>query len=88
MDPIQSLNRNALAQYLVMVNQARTPELTVKVIRDALSDKDVYAFGELYAKQQVQDLSKSDGRLWLEILKIFMWGTYADYEREHTVTGT
>lgn len=56
--------------------------MVVKVIKDALSDAKLVAFSELYEKKQVQALKDSEAKIWLEILEIFMWGKFEDYDGE------
>lgn len=80
MDPLQSANRNAASQYLFLLDQSRNDDMVVKVIKDALSDTKVIAFAELYEKKQVQALKGGSSKIWLDVLEIFMWGKYEDYD--------
>jgi len=46
-----------------------------------LKDPHIFVFGELLALQNVQELEKNpDTRPWLEVLRIFAYGTYKDYK--------
>jgi len=53
----------------------------VSVIKSVLKDPYIFVFGELLALPNVQELEKnSEHRPWLEVLRIFAYGTYKDYK--------
>jgi len=50
------------------------------VIQQALREPRVFVFGELLAEPNVQELEGTEFKPWLDLLKVFAYGTYADYK--------
>jgi len=55
---------------------------TVQIIKEVLKNPNIFVFGELLALQSVQELEKTEQRQWLDLLRLFAYGTYSDYKRE------
>jgi len=71
---------DALEGWETVAKSASGPAL-VGVIKSVLKDPHIFVFGELLALQNVQELEKNpDTRPWLEVLRIFAYGTYKDYK--------
>jgi len=51
------------------------------VIQQALREPRVFVFGELLAEPNVQELEGTEFKPWLDLLKVFAYGTYADYKK-------
>jgi len=76
----QKVGADALEGYEMLAKQASGTAL-VGVIKSVLKDPHIFVFGELLSLQSVQDLEKNpDTRPWLEVLRIFAYGTYKDYK--------
>eukprot|EP00823_Brevimastigomonas_motovehiculus_P008004 TRINITY_DN71_c2_g3_i1.p1 TRINITY_DN71_c2_g3~~TRINITY_DN71_c2_g3_i1.p1 ORF type:complete len:281 (-),score=43.57 TRINITY_DN71_c2_g3_i1:348-1190(-) len=53
---------------------------TVKIIGEILSDPSLFVFGEWLDLKSIQDLSSTQHKPHLELLKLFAYGTYGDYK--------
>jgi COP9 signalosome complex subunit 7 len=63
---------------LVQTNKGKACQM---VIQQVLKDPKIYVFGELLSEPNVQELEKmADLKPWLDLLKIFAYGTYQDYK--------
>ena len=71
---------NALAPYLALSSNARTPAAAVDLIHQAIQDPSTYIFAELLQTPQIQAL-RSDATYSTRLtqLEIFSWGTWHDY---------
>lgn len=68
-----------LNQYLLLAKSAKG-KACAAVISQALSAQSVYVFGELLEMPNVQQLEGTEDKKSLDLLKIFAYGTYADYK--------
>jgi len=60
---------------------------TVMIIGKVLKDPSIFVFGELLALPSVQDLDKTaEHKPWLDVLKLFAYGTYNDYKAKSKET--
>eukprot|EP01114_Cavostelium_apophysatum_P019874 TRINITY_DN6516_c0_g1_i1.p2 TRINITY_DN6516_c0_g1~~TRINITY_DN6516_c0_g1_i1.p2 ORF type:complete len:280 (+),score=73.07 TRINITY_DN6516_c0_g1_i1:30-842(+) len=73
----------ALQTYLVLAKNSKGKACTA-VIQQALSAPNVFVFGELLENPNVQQLAGTEDAKYLELLKIFAYGTYADYKNNST----
>jgi len=67
----------ALQTYVQLAKNAKGKG-AVAVIQQALSAPNVYVFGELMEMQGIQQLAGTEDAPYLELLKIFAYGTYAE----------
>eukprot|EP00808_Paulinella_micropora_P026545 g82301.t1 len=75
-DPMQD---SASEGFVTLLASAKG-EQCVMVLKQALKDPRIYVFGELVDHPNVQALAaKPNTAQWLELLKIFAYGTYRDY---------
>jgi len=51
----------------------------VEVIKQVLKHPQIFVFGELLDAPNIKDLATSSFKPWLELLRVFAYGTYADY---------
>jgi len=54
----------------------------VMVIQQVLSHSSIFVFGELLDQPNVKDLANSPHKQHLELLRLFAYGTYADYKAQ------
>jgi len=65
---------------LVQTNKGKACQM---VIAQVLKDPKIYVFGELLSEPNVQELDKMpDLKPWLDLLRIFAYGTYGDYKTQ------
>jgi len=71
---------NALEQFLALSKSASSPRAAADLIIRATSHPNTFVFAELLCTPQIQSLSSSpEYQSHLTLLKIFSYGTYADY---------
>jgi len=70
---------SSLQQYLILAKSSKGKAVTA-LIQQALSAPNVYVFGELLEMPHVQQLAETEDKKFLDLLKIFAYGTYADYK--------
>src|SRR5690348_4447324 len=82
---------DALEGYETLLKNAKGSS-AVMIIQQALKDPKVYVFGELIDSPNVQEVSaifnvlllqlakSAEHKQWLDLLKIFAYGTYSDYK--------
>ncbi|KAJ5037376.1 uncharacterized protein L3040_007552 [Drepanopeziza brunnea f. sp. 'multigermtubi'] len=71
---------NALAPFLALTKTANSPRAAANLIESATSAPNTFIFAELLQAPNIQALSSSpDHAPSLALLKIFSYGTYADY---------
>lgn len=70
-----------LEQFLLLSKTARGPAVS-ELIRQALDAPGVYVFGELLETECVKELASSgeESAKYVQLLKLFAYGTYADYK--------
>ena len=77
----QTRSLNALEPYIALSKNARTPAAAAELITNATSDPSTYTFVELLQTPNIQSLaSDSTHAPYLDLLKIFAWGTWTDYK--------
>jgi len=70
----------ALEQYLILANGARG-RAAVALVQQAISNPHLFHFGELIDHENIAALDGSaETKGWLDLLKIFAFGTYAEYK--------
>lgn len=69
----------ALQQYLILAKNSKGKAAAAN-INQVLSAPNVFVFGELLDLQNVQQLAETEDKKSLDLLKIFAYGTYADYK--------
>lgn len=68
-----------LNQFVILAKSAQGKALE-SLVKQALEHSAIFVFGELLDAPNIQDLAKSpDGSKFLELLRIFAYGTYSDY---------
>ncbi|KAI1815533.1 PCI domain-containing protein [Poronia punctata] len=76
----QSKALNALEPFLTLTKSATAPRAAADLVARATSHPNTYVFAELLHTPQIQALSNSpEYGSYLNLLKIFSYGTYADY---------
>jgi len=70
---------NALQTYVLLSKNAKAKACTA-VIQQALSAPNVFVFGELLEMPTVQQLAGTEDSKYLDLLKIFAYGTYSEYK--------
>lgn len=69
-----------LAQFVILA-QSQTGKAVEALVKQALEHSAIFVFGELIDCPSVQALGQSpDGQKLLELLQIFAYGTYSDYQ--------
>ncbi|KAJ6242626.1 cop9 signalosome complex subunit 7 [Anaeramoeba flamelloides] len=53
----------------------------VSIIKRAINSKHLFVFGEILNRENVQKLKKTDDKKWVELLEIFAFGTFQDYQK-------
>lgn len=71
----------ALEGCCVLARSQQDPTQTALIIRQVLKHPEIYVFGELLSVKSVQELSGTDQQLWLDVLKVFAYGTWLDYKQ-------
>ncbi|KAK8908518.1 hypothetical protein ACHAPF_000437 [Botrytis cinerea] len=79
MEQIKALN--ALEPFLALTKSATSPRAAIDLITRATDAPGTYIFTELLLTPQIQALSTAppEQAVYLSLLKIFSYGTYADY---------
>jgi len=73
--------RTAALEGFVTLVQSSKGKACQMVISQVLRDPKIYVFGELLSEPNVQELDKMpDLKPWLDLLRIFAYGTYSDYK--------
>lgn len=70
----------ALEQFCLLAKSAGGGRAVVGVVQQALNAKRVFVFGELLAMPTVQALKGTEHGAHLDLLEIFAYGTYADWQ--------
>jgi len=70
---------SSLQPYVALAKTQKGKQISA-VIQQALSAANVLVFGELLEMPNVQALAGTDDNKFLELLKIFAYGTYGDYK--------
>ena len=74
------MEETALEQVLILANSARG-RAAVALIQQAISNPQLFHFGELIDHENIGALDASpDTKPWLDLLKLFAFGTYAEYK--------
>jgi len=73
----------ALQAYVSLAKNSKGKSV-VAAIQQALSASNVFVFSELLELPSVQALAGTEDAKYLELLKIFAYGTYADYKNAKT----
>jgi len=74
-------DRAAALEGFVTLVQGSKGKACQMVIAQTLRTQNIYVFGELLSEPNVQELdSQPELRPWLDLLKIFAYGTYSDYK--------
>jgi len=69
----------ALQQFLSMAKNSKG-KAAVAMIMQLLSAPNVLVFGEILEMPHIQQLAETEDKKYLELLKIFAYGTYAEYK--------
>jgi len=69
----------ALQQYVIMSKNTKGKACTA-LIQQALGAPNVYVFGELLEMPNIQQLAGTEEKKYLDLLKIFAYGTFTDYK--------
>lgn len=72
---------NPQEQYLLLAKTAKGPA-AVQLIKQILEAPGVFVFGEFLDAPNIIELQHGDHRPYLELLKIFAFGTFADYKSQ------
>jgi len=68
----------ALQTFVTLAKNAKGKQC-IAIIQQALSANNVFVFGELLEMPNMQQLSGTEDAKFLELLKIFAYGTYSEY---------
>jgi len=74
------LTEGTALQPFVLLCKNSKGKAAAALIQQALSAPNVYVFGELLEHPNIQQLAETEDAKYLELLKIFAYGTYADYK--------
>jgi COP9 signalosome complex subunit 7 len=74
------LTEGSSIQQYVLLSKSAKAKACAAVIQQALNAPNVYVFGELLEMPNVQQLAETEDKKMLDLLKIFAYGTYADYK--------
>jgi len=80
MSATEELTSGSGLQQFVLLAKAAKGKACAAVIQQALGAPNVFVFGELLEMPNVQQLAETEDKNALELLKIFAYGTYADYK--------
>ncbi|CAK7230610.1 hypothetical protein SBRCBS47491_007643 [Sporothrix bragantina] len=74
---------DALEPFLALAKSANSPRQAADLVVRATSHPSTYVFAELLQCPQIQALARAEPEyaVYLTVLQIFSYGTYADYER-------
>jgi len=70
---------NSLQQFVLLAKKAKGKAVAA-IIEKALGAPSVFVFGELLEMENVKQLGETEDKRMLDLLKIFAYGTYADYK--------
>ncbi len=70
---------DALEGFLMLV-KSNKGLACVMVIQQVLKHPQIFVFGELLEQPNVQSLQNTEHKPWLELLRIFAYGTWRDYQ--------
>jgi len=73
----------ALQQFVLLAKKAKGKAVAA-IIEKALGAPNVYVFGELLDMENVKQLAETEDKKFLDLLKIFAYGTYAHYKAQIT----
>ncbi|EGY17298.1 ACOB protein [Verticillium dahliae VdLs.17] len=74
---------NALEPFLALSKSASSPRAAADLVTRATSNPNTFLFTELLQTPQIQSLAQSaEHAAYLTLLRIFSYGTYADYQRQ------
>jgi len=79
MASIDLTDGTALQQFLVMGKNAKG-KACVALIQQVLSAPNVFVFGEFLDLPNTQHLQETEDKKYLDLLRIFAYGTYSDYK--------
>lgn len=84
MDPQQTSCLNALAPYLALSSSANSAPAAATCVSQAIGAPNTYVFAELLSRPNIQALRNAERQysIWLEVLEVFSWGTWKDYQCE------
>jgi COP9 signalosome complex subunit 7 len=75
----------ALEPFVLLSKSATSPRAAADLIVQATSAPSAFVFAELLETPNIQNLASSaDYSKFLELLKIFVWGSYMDYQAKKT----
>ena len=82
LDSVQSGSKGAgmLKQFAQQANSLTDPSALVELIQQALANPHVHVFGELLDLPVVQQLQNGSHEPWLQLLRVFAYGKYSDYD--------
>jgi len=73
---------NAALEGFEMLAKSNAGQACVMVIQQVLKHPQIFVFGELLDIQNVKDLVNTPHKPWLELLRLFAYGTYANYKAQ------
>jgi len=74
-----SYGSSALEGFEVLVRSG-SGQACVEIIKQVLKHPQIFVFGELLDAANVKDLATTTYKPWLELLRVFAYGTYQDYK--------
>jgi COP9 signalosome complex subunit 7 len=80
MDATADLTDGAALQQFIHLGKKTKGKATALIIQQALSAPNVFVFGEMLEMPNVQELAQTEDAKYLELLKIFAYGSFADYK--------
>jgi len=80
MSTVYDITEGAAIKSFCLLAKPQKGKALVAVIQQALSAPNIYVFGELLDMPNVQQLIGTDDQKSVDLLKIFAFGTYADYK--------
>jgi len=78
-----SAGTDALEGFVVLAKQS-TGKQCVLVIQQVLKHPAIYVFGELLTEPSIVNLEGTPQKPWLDLLRLFAYGTYTDYKAQAT----
>jgi len=75
---------SGLQQYIVLAKSLKGKACSA-AIQQALNAPNVLVFGELLEMPNVQQLAETEEKKYFDLLKIFAYGTYANYKENETL---
>jgi len=80
-DEKQGKGHAALEGFEVLAKSS-AGQACVMVIQQVLKHPQIFVFGELLDVPNVKDLANTPHKAWLELLRLFAYGTYANYKAQ------